>query len=105
MMTTDKLRVEGMKLVSGAGSARATTFINIANQLQIFLTVMYTNNRFWIAYPSRSTEQDGERRWFNTITVIDAALKREIGQAVLTEFHKLQGSEPGRAGSGSGKLW
>jgi DNA-binding cell septation regulator SpoVG len=86
------IRIESIKPISNAGNLRAFATITIADKLRIsdVRIIAQPNQKPWVSMPSRAYEKDGVRKWAPTIDLLDEKLKKEVTDAVLAEFVKLQ---------------
>src|SRR5215467_10043224 len=84
--------VESIKAISGAGNLRAFATITIVGKLRIsdVRIIQQPNQKPWVSMPSRAYEKDGQRKWSAIVELIDERLKKEVTDAVLAEFEKLE---------------
>jgi DNA-binding cell septation regulator SpoVG len=85
--------IENIKPISNAGNLRAFANITIGdNKIRIsdVRVIQQPNQRAWVSMPSRAYEQNGQRKWAPIVELVDENLKKEVSDAVLAEFEKLE---------------
>jgi DNA-binding cell septation regulator SpoVG len=94
--------VENLKAITNAGSLRGFATINIAGKIRIsdVRIIQQGTQAPWVSMPSRAYEQNGQRKWAATVELLDDKLKREVSQAVLEEFAKMEPAKAAAAPDG-----
>jgi DNA-binding cell septation regulator SpoVG len=94
--------VESIKPIANAGNLRAFAVIAVAGKLRIsdVRVIAQPNQEPWVSMPSRAYEKDGQRKWAPIVELLDEQLKKDISQAVLTEYSKLGARERQAAPAG-----
>jgi DNA-binding cell septation regulator SpoVG len=85
------VRIDSIKVISGAGNLRAFASITIAGRITVndVRVIQQPNQQPWVSMPSRAYEKDGARKWAAIVELVDEKLKAEVSDAVLAEFAKL----------------